>query len=198
MDQGNISDPVLLWQSFLDGSMEAFARIYELYARQMYLYGLHFCGDPQIVEDSIHDIFVKIYNNRRKLPELRNIKLYLLISIKNALFNHAGSRYFRFTIDISECKVIADHNDAEQQHIEQEDMERSRQMVSELEKNLSPRQKQAVYYRFVEQLHYNEIGTMMEINTQSAKNLVHSSIKKMREIYPHLAGSALLLLFILL
>ena len=177
--------------------MAAYARIYELYARQMYLYGLHFCGDAQVVEDAIHDIFVKIYNNRHKLPELRNIKLYLLISIKNTLFNHANSKTFRFTMDISECRVSADHTNAEQARVEREDMERCRQMVAELEKNLYPRQKQAVYYRFVEQLHYNEIGTMMEINAQSAKNLVHSSIKKMREIYPRLAGAALTIISVL-
>ena len=145
-----------LWQSFVNGSREAYARLYELYVRPMYLYGLHFCEDRQIIEDAIHDIFVRIYVNRERLPELKNVKLYLLISLKNTLLN---------------------------------------QLVAEMEKNLSARQKQAVYYRFVEQMHYNEIGAMMEINSQSAKNLVHSSIKKIREIYPHLSGAFLLLLF---
>ena len=33
-----------LWQSFVNGSREAYARLYELYVRPMYLYGLHFCA----------------------------------------------------------------------------------------------------------------------------------------------------------
>lgn len=39
-----------LWQSFVNGSREAYARLYELYVRPMYLYGLHFCDDRQIIE----------------------------------------------------------------------------------------------------------------------------------------------------
>ena len=192
MHQEKFSGQDPLWQSFLDGSRDAYARIYEIYARPMYLYGLHFCGDAQVVEDAIHDIFVKLYTNRRKLPELRNVRLYLLISLKNTLFNHAGSKSFRFRMDISVCDLLPDQANAENDMVEKEDLARCRQLVAELEKNLSPRQKQAVYYRFVEQLHYNEIGTMMEINPQSAKNLVHSSIKKIREIYPHMSSIALM------
>jgi RNA polymerase sigma factor (sigma-70 family) len=189
-----------LWQSFIDGSMEAYGRIYQLYVRPMYLYGLHFCDDSSIIEDAIHDIFVRIYTNRRKLPELKNVKLYLLISLKNALLNHSNSKSFRFRMNISGCNFLADMSDTEGDIFRKEDTERNKRLVSEMEKNLSVRQKQAVYYRFVEQMHYNEIGTMMEINTQSAKNLVHSSIKKIREIYPHLSSASFtaMLLFMLL
>ena len=172
-----------LWQSFVNGSREAYARLYELYVRPMYLYGLHFCDDRQIIEDAIHDIFVRIYVNRERLPELKNVKLYLLISLKNTLLNHANSKSFRFRMDISVCRQLHDQSDLEETIVRKE------------ESDLSARQKQAVYYRFVEQMHYNEIGAMMEINSQSAKNLVHSSIKKIREIYPHLSGAFLLLLF---
>ena len=177
-----------LWQSFVNGSREA-------YARPMYLYGLHFCDDRQIIEDAIHDIFVRIYVNRERLPELKNVKLYLLISLKNTLLNHANSKSFRFRMDISVCRQLHDQSDLEETIVRKEESDRSRQLVAEMERNLSARQKQAVYYRFVEQMHYNEIGAMMEINSQSAKNLVHSSIKKIREIYPHLSGAFLLLLF---
>lgn len=184
-----------LWQSFVNGSREAYARLYELYVRPMYLYGLHFCDDRQIIEDAIHDIFVRIYVNRERLPELKNVKLYLLISLKNTLLNHANSKSFRFRMDISVCRQLHDQSDLEETIVRKEESDRSRLLVAEMERNLSARQKQAVYYRFVEQMHYNEIGAMMEINSQSAKNLVHSSIKKIREIYPHLSGAFLLLLF---
>ena len=98
-------------------------------------------------------------------------------------------------MDISVCRQLHDQSDLEETIVRKEESDRSRQLVAEMERNLSARQKQAVYYRVVEQMHYNEIGAMMEINSQSAKNLVHSSIKKIREIYPHLSGAFLLLLF---
>ena len=103
-----------LWQSFVNGSREAYARLYELYVRPMYLYGLHFCEDRQIIEDAIHDIFVRIYVNRERLPELKNVKLYLLISLKNTLLNHANSKSFRFRMDISACRQLHDQTDLEE------------------------------------------------------------------------------------
>lgn len=173
-----------LWQSFIKGSNEAFAEIYELYARQMYLYGIRFCDDTAIVEDAVHDIFVRIYTNRDKLHDLKNVRLYLLIAMKNALLNHVQSKKFRFRIDISSCSYIHDkEQDLELMVEKSEELQLQKQFMVEIEKKLSPKQKQAIHYRFMEGLHYNEIGVIMEINMQSAKNLVHASIKKTREIY---------------
>ena len=110
-----------LWQSFVNGSREAYARLYELYVRPMYLYGLHFCDDRQIIEDAIHDIFVRIYVNRERLPELKNVKLYLLISLKNTLLNHANSKSFRFRMDISTCRQLHDQTDLEETIVRKEE-----------------------------------------------------------------------------
>ena len=126
-----------LWQSFVNGSREAYARLYELYVRPMYLYGLHFCDDRQIIEDAIHDIFVRIYVNRERLPELKNVKLYLLISLKNTLLNHANSKSFRFRMDISVCRQLHDQSDLEETIVRKEESDRSRQLVAEMERNLS-------------------------------------------------------------
>ena len=43
-----------LWQSFVNGSREAYARLYELYVRPMYLYGLHFLSLIHISEPTRH------------------------------------------------------------------------------------------------------------------------------------------------
>jgi len=173
-----------LWQSFIKGNNEAFAQIYELYARQMYLYGIRFCDDTAIVEDTIHDIFVRIYTNRDKLHDLKNVKLYLLIAMKNALLNHVQSKKFRFRMDISSCSYIHDNEqDLELMMEKSEELQLQKRFMAEIETKLSPRQKQAIHYRYIEGLSYSEIGIIMEINMQSAKNLVHSSIKKTREIY---------------
>ena len=173
-----------LWQSFIKGNNEAFAQIYELYARQMYLYGIRFCDDTAIVEDTIHDVFVRVYTNRDKLHDLKNVKLYLLIAMKNALLNHVQSKKFRFRMDISSCSYIHDNEqDLELMMEKSEELQLQKRFMAEIETKLSPRQKQAIHYRYIEGLSYSEIGIIMEINMQSAKNLVHSSIKKTREIY---------------
>ena len=47
---------------------------------------------------------------------------------------------------------------------------------------LSPKQNEVIYYRYVEEMSYDEIGELMHMNNQSVRNLVHRSILKIREL----------------
>ncbi|MEG1008032.1 MAG: sigma-70 region 4 domain-containing protein, partial [Bacteroides sp.] len=46
---------------------------------------------------------------------------------------------------------------------------------------LSPRQREIIYYRFYEDLQYDEICRLMDLNYQSAYNLFQRSLIKLRE-----------------
>jgi len=61
-------------------------------------------------------------------------------------------------------------------------------LLSELTQN----QREALYHRFVEKMSLEEIATLMNINYQSAKNLIYRSIKKLKSV-----AAFTLLLFIL-
>ena len=45
---------------------------------------------------------------------------------------------------------------------------------------LPTRQQEALKLRFMENMDYNQIGNILEVNTQSAKNLVFRAIEKLR------------------
>lgn len=49
---------------------------------------------------------------------------------------------------------------------------------------LSPRQKEAIYLKFVSNLSYEEISKVMQMNYQSARNLVFRGLEKLRQSYP--------------
>lgn len=46
---------------------------------------------------------------------------------------------------------------------------------------LTDRQREVIYHRFIEELSMEEIGVLMQMNTQSVQNLIQRSLKKMRE-----------------
>lgn len=192
MNGYDMKEPNSLWQSFIRGSDEAFAKLYESHSRQMYHYGIHFCDDTAIIEDAIHDIFFIMYTNRDRLHDLKNVKGYLLIAMRNALINRTQCKNFRFRLNISSCSYVQDKTQNAESNMEKdEEYYLHKRLIAEIEKILSPRQKQAVYYRFSESLPYRDIGILMEITTQSARNLVHSAIKKIREIHPGLSDNIL-------
>jgi len=169
------------WLAFINGSKEAYENIYKKYAKAMYIYGLHITSDKELIEDAIHDVFVKLYNNRQKLPaEISNIRFYLFVSLKNILYNQFSKDQDTFRLNILESTIIPTHHSAEEELIENEQIRQNEELVKLLNEKLSSRQQQIIYYRFVEQLSYKEIAVLMDINMQSAKNLMQNSLAKLR------------------
>ena len=70
-----------------------------------------------------------------------------------------------------------------EQDIESRETEQmKRKILHNLLNKLSSRQKEAVYLRFEEAMDYDEISKVMECTYQSARNLIHRAIVKIREI----------------
>ena len=77
----------LLWKRFLEGDSSAYSQIYNQTVQELFRYGLLYTSDRELVKDCIHDVFVKIYTNRAKLTPTDNIIAYLMVALKNTLFN---------------------------------------------------------------------------------------------------------------
>ena len=180
--QPHIEKDRKLWQAYVNGDDKAFAQLYELYVESMFYYGLHFTELRDLIEDAIQDVFVNIYANRTKLKHIENVKVYLYVSLKNRLFAlfDKDSKYFH--LDSMEPVFFAE-NSVEDNYIDLEtDMEMKR-AIRQMLQILSPRQREVVYYRFVEGMLYDEICELMQINYQSVRNLIHRSVNKIRETF---------------
>jgi RNA polymerase sigma factor (sigma-70 family) len=197
MDSKKQSDDKTLWLAFVAGEMDVYAQIDTLYAKNMYAYGLHFVSECEMVEDAIHDVFIKMYSNRTKLSSVRNIRLYLFVSLKNTLLNAFSSRKETFQLDLIDPLLAKTDNNAEKQLIKKEQSERVQQFIAKLETILTARQKQALYLKYVEQTSYKDIAQILEIQPQSAKNIIQDTLKKIRKEFPEIPAIMLsALLFI--
>lgn len=171
-----------IWNAFLNGDRKAFNIIYVENVQALFRYGLNFLQDEDLVQDCIHDVFVDLNKYRKNLKATNNIQLYLIKSLKNALIKAVNKNRKQCNIeniDIpffyeASCEDALIENDTELYRIRT-----IRKALSEL----SNRQKEALYLKFNSGLDYNEISHILEINYQSARNLVHRSIEKLRESY---------------
>ena len=174
-----------VWLDFLDGHTYAYAEIYELYAKQMYIYALQFTSNNELIEDTIHDVFVKLHSNRSKLSHIQNVKLYLFIALKNNLINqlnHSRSIAFEPIEDME--SGINKEPDVEEDYIKREFTIHRRELVLKYYSVLSSRQREAMRYRYEDDMRYKQISKLMNINIQSVKNIVQSAIKKIKTEFP--------------
>ena len=170
----------ILWMAFLNGDQESYTKLYELFIRDMYRYGTSLVTTSDaFVLDCIHDVFTEIWAKRSRLSVPDNVKYYLLKALKTRIM-HLLERKERSFKPLSEVDLqIFEPNDLE--IIEELEVANSRQeRLKILIAQLPNRQQEALKLRFIENLNYTEIGDLLEVNTQSAKNLVFRAIEKLR------------------
>ena len=169
-----------LWIAFLNGDEESYAQLYELYIRDMYRYGSSLVTTSDaFVLDCIHDVFTEIWAKRGRLSVPDNVKYYLLKALKTRIMHLLGRKERSFK-PLSEVDLsVFEPNDLE--ILEELEVANSRQeRLKILVAQLPNRQQEALKLRFIENLNYEEIGNILEVNTQSAKNLVFRAIEKLR------------------
>lgn len=167
-----------LKERFLSGDDDAFGRLYRLFAKDLYALGLSLQIDSALIEDAIHDIFEDIYRNKSRLKNVDKIKHYFFSAFRNRLFylikrersqkekaeNYSKSELYE--LGIAENLPIS------------EEEPKSNEMIKKVMHELSSKEKEVIHYRFIEGLSIREIATLMEINSQSVKNLIYRTVKK--------------------
>ncbi len=66
---------------------QAFTVIYNLYAQKLYRYAVKFIKSPEIAEDVVHDIFVKLWDNVNELQIESSLQAYLYKIAQRQLLN---------------------------------------------------------------------------------------------------------------
>ncbi|GHT75169.1 DNA-directed RNA polymerase sigma-70 factor [Bacteroidia bacterium] len=172
-----------IWNAFRSGDNQAYAFIYRKYAKQLLAYGMNFSTDKELVEDCVQNVFVNIHQTRSRLKETDNIQLYLFSAVKNSLFRSFEKEKELSLIESIEPVFSVDYT-IEDQLEEQESDRKRKEKVLRLLEVLTPRQKEVIYYRYIMEMNFGEIGKLMQMNHQSIKNLIQRSIIKMRKSFP--------------
>lgn len=173
-------DFIKVWDNFREGDDQAFALLFEIYLDPLYRYGMKFVSDENIVKDCIQDLFIKIHTNRASLSATQNPKFYLLLSLKNLIIDTITKNKRLTYISPESLPFIATYQYNEEESQEEAD-EETKEKFEKVLSLLNPRQKEAIYLRFQMELSYEEISQLLGINYQSARNLIHRSITKIRE-----------------
>ncbi|MDR2916227.1 MAG: sigma-70 family RNA polymerase sigma factor [Tannerella sp.] len=165
------------WEEFLAGDEEAFAWLYKNHTGLLYEYGMRFTADDDLVKDCIHDLFLTLYKNKGSITKPRDVKAYLLVSLKNRLLN--AMKHSSFSDSVEDRDYVFNLVDSvEDEYIESETKEDIRRMVELVLSKLSPRQKEIIYYRYIQELSMTEICEIMNLSYQSAQNLIQKAFHK--------------------
>jgi len=169
-----------LWEAFKEGEKGAFDLIYERMFDPLCGYGDKICADKALVEDVIQDLFIYLWTRRAFLGNTDSIKFYLFRSLRRRLIRQmtqegknmpASSLSADFVLRLADTVSVMPVSD--------EELERKRVLAIALAK-LTDRQREAIYLKFYNNLSFQEVASVMEIEVRSVYNLIGRTIDSLR------------------
>lgn len=170
-----------LWDAFRQGERGAFKRIYELYAQELIRYGHKITPDERLIEDSIHDLFIELWQSRTRLSDTDSIKFYLFRSLRNKITRAQQRDEFYAATNVDNFDNADEAGTIEHQWISDERQEQLLRRLRDGYQALSPRQQQAIDLRFTHQFSNEEVAQLMGVNYQSACRFIYTALKTLRE-----------------
>jgi RNA polymerase sigma factor (sigma-70 family) len=135
--------------------------------------------DKELVEDTIQDIFVELWNKKERLPEIKSFKAYLLRCVRYKLLRRLRKgiltsrrieilEEFNIELPVEHMMII---NEAAKETIG-----RLRQNV-----NLLPyKQREVIFHIFYHDLGFDEVASVMDLSKKTVYNLLHCALKSLR------------------
>ncbi len=172
-----------LWARLRQDDREAFSGIFRNYHLQLLHYGNSITRYHSLVADAIQDVFTDLWTYRHSLSTPASVKAYLLSSLRRRIARKLErDRIFPNSSDIETIEYSASFTVLDQL-IEDEDTLKQVQQLNQYLNQLPPRQKEALYLRYYQNLSLEQIALLMEMNKQSVANLLHRSLRHLRELW---------------
>lgn len=170
-----------LLKDLINGDSKAFDSLYLRYAPHVEAFACCMLKDRSEAEDLAHDLFLKIWENRDSLPNIRSFKSYLFRMTKNAIFDRfehkAIDARFRQTarqVDIPE--LVSDDIAT---RIDQQDL----LLLIELAIERMPRQRQRVFRMSrIDGIPQPEIARELGISLKTVEYHIHEALADLRKL----------------
>lgn len=172
-------DPITLMQAAQGGDSDAFAQLYELYFTPVFRYLRLRLSDHDTAEDLAQTTFLKVYQSLPNYQGTAKPIAYFFRVARNTLID-----FYRKKKDvlISEDKQemfdrIEDHNPTPDHQLHKE---QQRQLVLQAMEKLEGDQKDVVFLKFIKELSYSEIATIMDKKEPAVRKITSRALMRLR------------------
>ena len=171
------------------GDRDALLWVYDRYYEELFRYGMRIVMKEDIVREGIQELFLSLWDGRKRLREVVEIKPYLLRMLRNKLYDILKQTPIA---NPQEKQDTQSEPSIEDQLIDTEHQASRKAAVAAAFLKLSPRQREMIHLRFSEGFTYEEIEEITAISYQSIRNLVSEGLRRMRKLIPVLVQLSVL------
>jgi RNA polymerase sigma-70 factor (family 1) len=185
---------VELLERLKSGDSVAFLAVYNSYHAQLYRYVLRYVKVPELAEDVIHDVFLKLWEVRQQIKPELSVTGYLYRISRN----HVFKLFKKITVDAALRKqIIAKIDEAACRNGDEylQWREYSHLLQGAIEK-LSPQQQKVFKLCRIDGKTYEETARILGISPYTVKEYMSLSLKCIKEYFHYNADISLSLLLL--
>ncbi|NIJ46524.1 RNA polymerase sigma-70 factor (ECF subfamily) [Wenyingzhuangia heitensis] len=169
------SENSILLEQISNGDYTAFKKVYDTYAKNMFLYAYKVLDDKETCEDIVQNLFIDFWNKRNNLA-ITNLKAYLFQSVKYQIFNHIRNKKITKE-DLTRLNLV----DVSMNAIQKMEYVELEELIKSIIKHELPDRCQQIFIlsRF-EHKSNKEIAEELGITIQAVKNQISKGIQKIK------------------
>src|SRR6056297_2082932 len=171
-----LNDTILL-QKIRDGSEEAFREVYDRHHVQMFYIAKKYLKDTGLSEDVVQDIFVKLWEKKHQLDDIKSLSAYLFTMVKNHVLNILRDKKSDVVSLTSVTEKTFPVQNLTEDDLQYKEYERVLQRgINEL----SDRKREVFKLRTQKGFTNPEVAKMLQINERTVKAHYYNSSKFIR------------------
>ncbi len=171
-------DDALLWRQLMEGDATAFEVLYRKYIGALLQYGERMGLQEEVLKDQVQDLFVEIWKSRTRVTPTDNVKFYLFKALRYKMIRYHQRSNQAIPLD-EEWPQTEESVESRLLVAEQEGL-MANHLLKAMEK-LPKRQQEIIHLRFFQGFSNQEIADLLNMQYQSATNLIHRSLQSMRQ-----------------
>ena len=170
----------VLWREMKDGSEYAFREVFDSYSGLLFQYGQTLTRDRELVKDCVQELFIIIWKNRLGLSDARSVKYYLFFSLRRIIIKKLSKTKRLFGLSSFQGGFLIVEGHDQVMHRQEAD-HKNQVLVSSALKSLPARQKEVIFLKYYQELRYEEIEKIMNLNNQVVRNTLYKALNSLRK-----------------
>lgn len=181
------------WQAFLQGDEDSFKLLFERYSPLLFNYGYRFTHKEELIEDSIQELFTKLWHHRENLSNTASVKNYIYKGFRRVLVVQIEQQNKKDNLPISSIPFDIELP-RETEIMRQERLDEIKSKLQKALDKMTPRQREIIHLKFFEELSYDEIAEIMELSPRDTYKLLYRALDSLRKQLDNFGILSLLLL----
>ena len=173
----DLTDEKELYQRLKEGDERAFNALFQKYYSSMCHFARQFLNDSEMAEETVQDMFVRIWEKRESLNIETSVKHYFFRSVRNHCLNQIQHQKIRKQYASMVKESAHQDIDPDQYYVEVDLLKRIENSIDSL-----PAKRQEIFRLSREQgLKYKEIAEELKISVKTVEAQMGLALKHLRE-----------------